>query len=66
LLGPEAPVAFAPYLDKLNQQLQHQFLLTFLAEPHKKAGREQVHLTCEYHQVDLVYADNVCVPASPE
>ena len=66
LMGPQAPVAFAPYLDKLNHQLSNQFLLTFLAEPQKKAGREPVNITSEIHSVDLLHADRVCVPATPE
>jgi len=65
-LGPQAPVAFAPYLDQLNRQLGNQYLLTFLAKPEKKAGREPVKVTTEIHAVDLVHADRVCVPASPE
>jgi hypothetical protein len=65
-LGPEAPVSFAPYLDKLNHQLPNQFLLTFLAEPKKKAGREPLEITSEVHSVDFVHADRVCVPAAPE
>jgi hypothetical protein len=65
-MGPQPPVAFAPYLDKLNHQLANQFLLTFLAEPRPKAGREPVTITSEIHSVDLVHADRVCVPASPE
>ena len=63
-VGPEGPVAFAPYLDKLNQQLLNQFLLTFLAEPQKKARREPVKITSEIHSVDFLYPDTVCVPAS--
>jgi hypothetical protein len=66
LMGPQGPVSFAPYLDMLNHQLPNQFLLTFLAEPQKKAGRERVKITSEIHSVDLVYAEMVCVPASPE
>lgn len=66
LMGPEGPVSFAPYLDKLNRQLSNQYLLTFLAPPQKKAGRQQVKVTSEILSVDLVYAENVCVPASPE
>ena len=65
-MGPQAPVSFAPYLDNLNHQLSNQFLLTFLAEPQKKAGRESVNITSEIHSVDLLHADTVCVPAAPE
>jgi hypothetical protein len=66
LMGPQGPVSFAPYLDELNRQLPNQFLLTFLAEPQKKAGREPVKVTSEFHSVDLLHADSVCVAASPE
>ena len=64
-MGPQAPVAFAPYLDELNGQLPNQFLLTFLANPLKKAGTEPVKVTSEIHDVDFVHAEKVCVPASP-
>ena len=37
LMGPQAPVSFAPYLEKLNQQLPNQFLLAFFwPNPRKK------------------------------
>jgi hypothetical protein len=65
-LGPQAPVAFAPYLNQLSRQLANQFLLTFLAEPQKKAGREPVKITSEIHSIDFVHADRICVPASTE
>jgi hypothetical protein len=64
LLGPQAPVAFAPYLNQLNRQLSNQFLLTFLAKPQKKAGTEPVKLTSEIRSVDFVHPLRVCVPAS--
>ena len=66
LMGPQPPVAFAPYLDQLNRQLGNQYLLTFLAKPGKNAGREPVKVTTEIHTIDLVHADQVCVPASAE
>ena len=65
LMGPQAPVSFAPYLKELNAQLPNQFLLTFLAKPEKKAGAESVKVTSELHDVDFVHADKVCVTASP-
>jgi hypothetical protein len=64
LSGPQAPVAFAPYLNQLNRQLSNQFLLTFLAKPQKKAGTEPVKLTSEIRSVDFVHSSRVCVPAS--
>jgi hypothetical protein len=64
-LGPQAPVSFGPYLQKLSHQLTNQFLMTFSAEPRKKAGVEPVKITTEVHDVDLIHAADVCVPASP-
>jgi hypothetical protein len=66
LMGPQSPVSFGPYLDKLSHQLPNQYVLTFLAEPRKKAGVEGVKITSEIHSVDFVHADSVCVPGSPE
>jgi hypothetical protein len=65
ILGPQGPVSFSPYLKELNEQLPHQFLLTFLAKPEAKAGTESVKVTSELHDVDFVHADKVCVAASP-
>jgi hypothetical protein len=61
LTGP--PVTFAPYLDDLTQRLNHQYLLTFLAKPQKKAGWQRVRLRTEVPHADLVSADKVYVPA---
>jgi hypothetical protein len=65
-LGTQAPVSFAPYLKLLSEQLPNQFLLTFQAQPGKKAERQPVKVTSEIHTVDFVSADHVCVPAVPE
>ncbi|HTW59344.1 MAG TPA: hypothetical protein VMD99_14525 [Terriglobales bacterium] len=62
MTGP--PVAFAPYLDEFALRLTHQYLLTFLAKPPKKAGFVQVRLRTEVQSVDLVSAGKVWV--SPE
>lgn len=62
MTGP--PVAFAPYLDDVRARLTHQYLLTFLARPPKKAGLQQVKITTEVPHVDLVAADKVYVPAA--
>jgi hypothetical protein len=64
LLGPQAPVAFQPYLGKLTRQLTEQFLLTFLAKPEKKAGLQSVRVSSEIRSVDLLAQRKVCVPAS--
>jgi hypothetical protein len=59
------PVAFAPYLDNLAQRLMHQYLLTFLAKPPKKAGLQRVRIKTEVSNADLVSAEQVYVPAAP-
>lgn len=60
--GP--PVSFSPYLDDLGHRLGHQYLLTFLAKPQKKAGFQQVRISTEVPNVDLVSARRVWVPAT--
>jgi hypothetical protein len=63
-LGSEAPVSFSPYLDDLGRRLLHQYLLTFLAKPVKKAEMQSVKLRTEVSNAELVAADRVYVPAS--
>lgn len=58
-----APVSFAPYLDDLSHRMQHQYWLGFLAKPQKKAGWQRIRLRSEIHNVDLVSAGRVWVPA---
>jgi len=60
-----APVSFAPYLNDLTNRQDHQYLLTFLAKPQKKAGLQRVKIKTEVPKVDLVSADEVYVPAAP-
>ncbi len=60
-----APVSFAPYLEDITHRLSHQYFLTFLAKPPKKAGLQPVKLRTEVSNVDLVSADRVYVPAEP-
>lgn len=59
--GP--PVAFAPFLDDTARRLTHQYLLTFLAKPEKKAGLQKITLKTEVPNADLVSAAQVYVPA---
>jgi hypothetical protein len=58
-----APVSFAPYLDDVANRLKHQYLLTFLAKPPKKAGLQRVKVKTEVSNADLVSAEQVYVPA---
>ncbi|MFZ0478613.1 MAG: hypothetical protein WAL71_05640 [Terriglobales bacterium] len=55
---------FAPFLTDAANRLKHQYLLTFLAKPEKKAGMRSVKVKTELPNVDLVAADEVYVPAS--
>jgi hypothetical protein len=59
-----APVAFVPYLDDLSHRLSHQYLLTFLAKPPKKAGLQRIKIKTEVPKVDLVAPEEVYVPAA--
>jgi hypothetical protein len=65
-LGFGSAVSFTPYLDELSHQLQHQYLLTFMPKPEKKAGMQRVRLATEVSGAELVYADSVYVPATPD
>jgi hypothetical protein len=56
------PVSFSPYLEDLGQRLTHQYLLTFVTRPEKKAGDRQVKLRTEVSNADLVSADKVYTP----
>jgi hypothetical protein len=57
--GP--PVSFSPYLDDLGRRLGHQYLLTFLAKPEKKAGWQRVRVKTEVSNADLVAPGRVYV-----
>ncbi|HXY78495.1 MAG TPA: hypothetical protein VEH47_06740 [Candidatus Acidoferrales bacterium] len=53
--------AFAPYLENMTNRLNHQYLLTFLAKPPKKAGWQRVRLRTEVPNADLVAPGRVWV-----
>jgi hypothetical protein len=65
-LGNGAPVSFVPYLEDMTRRLSRQYLLTFLAKPEKKAGMQRVKLRTEVPNAELVSADRVFVPATPQ
>jgi hypothetical protein len=62
-LGLQQPVSFAPYLDQLQRILDNQYLLSFNAQPGKKAQLQNVSINTEVAGVDLSSADAVLVPA---
>jgi len=63
MLGFGAPVTFAPYLTEIGEHLAHQYVVTFLITPGKKAGFQPVRLTTEVPNAELVSAGKVYVPA---
>jgi hypothetical protein len=65
-LGFGAPVSFAPYLEDITRRLGRQYLLTFIPKPQKKAGMQRVKLQTEVPNAELVSADRVYVPATPQ
>jgi hypothetical protein len=66
LTGPAPPVSFAPYMEDITRKLNHQYLLTFMAKPQKKAGMQRVKVQTEVPNAELVSADRVYVPATPQ
>lgn len=54
-------VAFAPFLKDLSGCLNHQYLLSFLAEPEKHAGLHSVKVVSEVPNTELAAADQVYV-----
>jgi hypothetical protein len=60
--GP--PVSLRPFLDEISIKLQHQYLLTFLARPEKKAGLQPVKVGVTADNADVAAPDRVYVKAS--
>jgi len=63
MLGFGPPVSFAPYLAEIAEHLAHQYVVTFLITPGKKAGFESVRFTTEVPNAELVTAGKIYVPA---
>lgn len=61
--GLNTPVDFTPLLDDLTWHLRHQYMVTFLAKPRKKAGLEDLHVTTEVNGVELRGPGQVFAPA---
>lgn len=57
---------FTPYLKDLCNRLNHQYILGFVSEPQKKAGMRSGKLVTELHNVDLIAASRVYVPATSQ
>jgi hypothetical protein len=63
MLGYEAPLAFEPYLKDIAAHLDHQFRVTVLMKPGKKAGFQSVRFATEVQNAEIVSANRVFVPA---
>jgi len=59
-----SPVSFSPYLDDMERHLNHQYFLAFNAKPQKKNGWQQVKVTTEVPNAEMVYPHQVYVPAA--
>jgi hypothetical protein len=57
---------FNPYLKDISKRLNHQYILGFIPEPQKKGGMRPVKVKTELHNVDVIAASRVYVPASPK
>jgi hypothetical protein len=65
-LGTSQLVSFAPYLDRLQKQLNNQYYLVFDAEGGKKAGFQRVKIKTTAANSEILAPDNVWVPAVPQ
>jgi hypothetical protein len=65
LIGSAPPVSFVPYFEDISRKINHQYLLSFIAKPQKKAGMQRVKVQTEVPNAELVSADRVYVPATP-
>jgi hypothetical protein len=63
-LGLRPAVSFTPYLNRIREMLDNQYLLTFAARPGKKAGLQRMKLSTEVAGVEFISADSVWVPAA--
>jgi hypothetical protein len=63
-LGLQAPVSFRPFLDRLQNNLDNQFLLEFAARPDRRAGLRSFNINTELPGVELLSADSGWVPAA--
>ena len=65
-LGLVGITNYGPGLTGVADALNHQYLLTFSAQPDKKAGMQKVKLTTEVANAKLVAPDQLYIPGSSE
>jgi hypothetical protein len=61
MLGFGPPVSFAPYLAEISNRLEHQYIATLGMNPGTRAGFENVRLTTEVPNAELISAKRVYV-----
>jgi hypothetical protein len=64
MLGFGAPVSFEPYLAEIAEHLGHQFRVTVLLKPGKKAGFQDLRFVTEVPNAEVVSAHRVFVPGT--
>jgi len=62
-LGLQAPVSFRPFLERLQNNLDNQYLLEFRAPARRRAGLQSFSIDTEVAGVELLSADSGWVPA---
>lgn len=62
--GVETPPSFQPYLREIQQNLMHQYILTFEADPGTKSGFTWLRVSTENKSVQLRYPARAYVPAA--
>ncbi len=63
-LANDSPPSFAPYLNQIVKRMQHEYLLTFSAQPGNKSGLQAVKIATEVPNLDLVAQSRVYVAVS--
>ena len=65
-LGLQAPVSFRPFLDRLQNSLDNQYLLEFRAPPNRRAGLQSFSIDTDVAGAELLSADSGWVPATAQ
>jgi hypothetical protein len=61
--GTQTPIAYAPFLKQLTFVLNHQYHLTALDKPAKKAGLRRIRVRTEISGVEISAPENWYIPA---
>ena len=60
--GTRTPLAFAPYLKQISNDLHHQYVLAFRHLPAPRVGYQRLHVTTEIPNVRLLAPTRVFIP----